>query len=224
MRLTKGLVPAAVALLQFFAFPANALTLEIRGDAPSDWILAIGRINVDDDNRLRELIDLHPETRTFVIDSDGGNLAAAIGIGSALREHKFTTMVPPDAGCYSACFFAFVGGTKRIVGVRAELGVHQFSRDWDGDSPESAQQHTQLVAAKVLNHVLAMEVNLAAFEKALNTPPQDMYIFSPEELDRYGLVGSSIVVHGNPPASGDCPWPAGFDFKDPMNLYPGCKR
>jgi hypothetical protein len=56
--------------------------------------------------------------------SDGGSLVAGIRIGSMIREKKFTTIIPDNASCASACALAWLGGTRRFMGEGASVGFH----------------------------------------------------------------------------------------------------
>jgi hypothetical protein len=84
-------------------------------------------------------------TTTVRLNSDGGDLIGGLELGETIRAHKLGTEVgstvanlslplPPNGqpwdmrangGCYSACAYAFLGGTRRTAKTR-ELGFHQF--------------------------------------------------------------------------------------------------
>jgi hypothetical protein len=58
-----------------------------------------------------------------VLRSRGGNAPAGIGIGRAIRAKRFATLVVDQ--CSSACAFAWLGGTKRLMAVDAQIGFHE---------------------------------------------------------------------------------------------------
>ena len=76
-------------------------------------------------------------------DSVGGDLNAGLALGRILRKGGFDTVVGDecgefggtpikqrvvlhDSGCFSACAYAFMGGSNRQVRKDNALGVHQF--------------------------------------------------------------------------------------------------
>ncbi len=67
-----------------------------------------------------------------MLGSNGGNLAAGIQIGTAIRLKGFSTYVPDGVDCASACALAWLGGAKRLMGKTARIGFHAASVDKDG--------------------------------------------------------------------------------------------
>jgi hypothetical protein len=70
--------------------------------------------------------------------SDGGNLAAGIDIGTAIRLKGFWTFVPDGVRCASACALAWLGGQKRLMGNTAFVGFHAAYVVKDGESSETS--------------------------------------------------------------------------------------
>jgi TPR repeat protein len=60
----------------------------------------------------------------IVFESDGGELSTGIEIGTSIRLRGYETVVDNGTGCFSACAIAWLGGTTRFVGERAEVGFH----------------------------------------------------------------------------------------------------
>src|SRR3954451_22350164 len=55
-----------------------------------------------------------------VFQSDGGEVLAGIMIGETIHEKKFATLVPAETRCASACAIAWLGGTPRFMGSKAQ--------------------------------------------------------------------------------------------------------
>lgn len=60
----------------------------------------------------------------LVLKSMGGNVAAAIAIGTLARSLKMNTYVTPNSYCLSACAMIWAGGYSRWVGRGGTLGFH----------------------------------------------------------------------------------------------------
>lgn len=110
-------------------------------------INAIGRIHPGDDVKFRTFLErtAPPPRTTVYIDSIGGDVDAAIGLGRLIRAASLSTSIGckvlnPDPSepwsvsrdhidgvCYSAATLVYVGGRLRFVPKSFQFGVHQFS-------------------------------------------------------------------------------------------------
>jgi hypothetical protein len=70
--------------------------------------------------------------------SSGGSLVAGIQIGETIRLKSFQTLVPAGARCASACAIAWLGGTQRLMGPGAQLGLHSAYNAKSGQSSSVA--------------------------------------------------------------------------------------
>jgi hypothetical protein len=121
-----------------------------------EWIAAQGRIESSSVARFKRVLRQLGERKVPVfIDSSGGKVHEAFAIGRLLRRRGldvavtgtvFTPCAPADAGCRkaasggaltglpeprlskcaSACAFILAGGTRRLVGAEAFVGVHRI--------------------------------------------------------------------------------------------------
>lgn len=130
------------------------------------------------------------EIRMLSLDSPGGSLTEAIAMGRQVRSRRLATGVADGAVCASSCPLLFAGGTERIAGQRAAIGVHQFyARPVPGlRGSIDALSDAQLVTARVSRHLAEMGVDPAAWLHALDTPPTELYYFSGQELAEYRLT------------------------------------
>jgi TPR repeat protein len=76
-------------------------------------------------------------TAVILLQSDGGDLQTGLDIGSLVRMRGYGTAVMDGESCYSSCALAWLGGTKRIVGVDSQVSFHAAYVLEDGNARES---------------------------------------------------------------------------------------
>lgn len=121
----------------------------------------------------------YPDARMLVLNSPGGSLRTSLAIADEAFEAGFSTVIPSWARCYSACAFLFLAGVDRIA--VGELGVHQFSSN--NPNLEDAQR----VMADVFELLGRFETPQNVISIMLRTPPDDMYVFTEEEVAELGI-------------------------------------
>jgi hypothetical protein len=123
------------------------------------------------------------------LDSPGGSVEDALRIGQLVRERKFQTRVAQGRLCASSCPLVFAGGVRRTADPGAAIGVHQvFSAGAENFSTEEAVVTAQRTTAKINRHLIDNGVDPALWLHALDTPPDQLYYLTHEELERYRLV------------------------------------
>jgi hypothetical protein len=130
----------------------------------AEWISASGRITPDTPAQLRKILkSLDKRRLPIVIQSNGGNLDAALSMGKAIRANKLDVIVGatiyegcnPDqkdckptfadgsyAGttdfhgvqCFSACTYVLAAGNNRVASILSWIGVHQITITTDIDT------------------------------------------------------------------------------------------
>lgn len=166
----------------------KALTVELR----SAGVLAVtGTIDPGSAARFSaEVGKVGEYVKAVVLNSPGGSVRDALSISELVRERGFQTRVESGALCASSCPLVFAGGKTRIAGSDAAIGVHQvFSGNREG--PRNADieiSSTQRLTADINRHLEAMGVDQAVWLHALDTPPDRLYYFSPDELKAYRLA------------------------------------
>lgn len=192
-----------------------ACALELRTeplDNDTSYLVATGEITQADVWVLGPALAAK-RSKYLVLDSVGGDIDAALELGNVVRHFGWDVYVPSNASCVSACIFIFVGGVNRDVGDGSVLGVHQFYGAPEGASAAEVQKRTQALSADILDHLITLGIDPAILSIASRTAPDDMYVFTREELDRYRLTRAVSL----------CPFPDDYDVNDPLGLYPGCK-
>ncbi|MEM1148991.1 MAG: hypothetical protein AAGI03_00330 [Pseudomonadota bacterium] len=124
------------------------------------------------------------DTFKVLLNSDGGDLSAGIALGRAIRASGMETRVgiyrpmdhPLPGSCLSACAYAFLGGTQRILAPESQLGFHRFALDqgsaFQGDAGLVVGQ---LLSANVVSYIVEMGVDARLFTRAAETSFESMY-------------------------------------------------
>ena len=178
------------------------------------WTIAQGEITKDTPDALRAFLEERGRPAEFVFESKGGNLGAALEMGRIIRNSNSSTSIGRSvqldgtpwfdmkAGgiCNSACAFAFFAGTSRsayqgddssMVPRTGTLGMHQFFTPSGHDIPTA---QTQQIIGQILLYVLEMGINAEILSIASQTPADDMYVFTRNELVRMGLLTAAQTL------------------------------
>lgn len=159
-------------------------------EAVEDGLHLWGRIAPGDAARLAERLERRDEADiTIWLDSPGGSVTDALEIGRALRAGGFDTAMRTGAVCLSACPYILAGGATRRLEDGALVGVHQHYFDQNVALPAIfAVEDIQRGQAEVMGYLIEMGIDPALMRHALATPPDEIYLLLPEELERYGIV------------------------------------
>lgn len=160
----------------------------VRG--PKGTASAIGRIEPGTGSEFTDFIEgQNGEVKSLYLHSPGGSVQDALAMSKLLRNSEIDTVVPDDAYCASSCPILFSGGTNRTVGRNAWVGVHQIFAP--GNAPGNladGMSQGQAVTALVQQHLSDMGVDSKAWLHAMQTPSDQLYIFTPKELKEYKLA------------------------------------
>ncbi len=170
----------------------------------------VGRINEGDDERFRKFLErAAPPPRTGVyINSGGGHVEAAIGIGRLVRDAWFSTsvgtynlnpqqpnelIIPREftAGkCISAATLIFIGGRLRYHHEGSLFAVHQFS--FKNPTPDSII-HSQRLSAKIASYVIEMGIPAEFLELSADTPGDQISHVDEEKLRALNIVTDGMT-------------------------------
>lgn len=127
-----------------------------------------------------------------LLNSPGGDLHAAIEIGTLLRSVRAVGLVLPGASCESACVFLLAGATQRSV--KGRIGIHRpYSLVTGYISPAIAQANYAKIQAKSKKFLEEMNLPSALYEAMVRTPPEDMRYLSDREVAAFGLDAADPV-------------------------------
>lgn len=164
-----------------------------------------GTIAPGDDNRFRNFLEKSsvPPRATVYIDSIGGDVDAAIGIGRIIREQWFSTSIGqyrlshPDpeipvthreflkGHCMSAATLIYLGGRLRYFENDSTFGVHQFS--FKDPSPEHLEL-SQLLSSKIARYVSDMGITPEFLEISSATLNNEIDLIEADKLRHLNVV------------------------------------
>jgi hypothetical protein len=173
-------------------------------------INAIGRIEAGDNAKFREfLIRTTPPPRlTVYIDSVGGDVEAAIGIGRLIRDHWFSTSVGSyvldhdqdpshilprkhiTGTCASAATLVYLGGRLRYLPNGSKFGVHQFS--FRNPSPDDLGR-SQVLSARIASYVHDMGVSIGFLELSSATASTEIDLVDEENLRALKVITDGVT-------------------------------
>ncbi len=104
----------------------------VPGSKQTALITVEGKLELDDEKKFIDVALKHSDA-TVVFRSNGGNLIAGIEIGKAIWLKGFSTLVPNDTHCASACALAWLGGRVRAMSESARIGFHAASNADTGE-------------------------------------------------------------------------------------------
>ena len=176
----------------------RAMTFTMRGEGR---LVVEGVIEPGASTRLAAELDARGQSvRTVSFDSPGGALDDAIAMGRLIRERGLATEVADGVVCASSCPLAVAGGQVRMAGPAAMVGVHQFyAAARSAAAPAAVMADVQFTTARVSRHLIEMGIDPAIWLHALDTPPQQIYYFSLQELEKYRFVTTSRMSAGQQP-------------------------
>ena len=179
---------------QHITLDGEALRQPMQFELLADGVMrAQGAIDVGAARRFAAELEQRGEyVRTLTLNSNGGSLEDALSMARLVRQHGLAVTIEAGALCASSCPLVLAAGTTRNVSANAAVGLHQFYaasdiRDLD---PAQAMSAAQATTARVSRHLSEMGVDPALWLHALDTPPQNLYYLSREEMETYRLIQS----------------------------------
>lgn len=164
---------ASVVCGSIWAFASVvAAQADNRFDPKTSTVHISGTIWDRDAGRLQNLADqLAKVAPQFSLNSDGGDVLAAMRIGQLIRKLEGRTTVAVRAKCHSACALIFIAGVERTD--FGEIGLHRPYLDRD---QELLEDHLPMLNAKVKAYVADMGIGDDFYETMMNTDSSRMAI------------------------------------------------
>jgi hypothetical protein len=148
-------------------------------DAKPDIIALNGEIDVNSGLNFRRALQAAPNAKLVTLNSPGGNVQMGLLIADDIHQRKLATYISKDSECLSACSFVFLAGVERKVD--GALGVHQLS----SDAPDLVG--AQLAISDIIEVLNRFGTPMDVMHVMFKTPPDEMHIFSREEIQRFKL-------------------------------------
>jgi ATP-dependent protease ClpP protease subunit len=159
-----------------------------------NYISVQGTFEFGDDQKFIQ-IALPLDKAIVAFNSDGGNLSAGLGIGRAIRLKEFTTLVPENSICASACGLAWLGGFERLVDDGAKVGFHAAYVTYNGESQETGMGNA--LAGAYLNQLGLTQSAIAYITEAA---PQNMKWLTAEDAKSVGITMTVLASNAPEPA------------------------
>jgi hypothetical protein len=152
-----------------------------------------GGIRDGDAARLIGLISAaEPAPETLILQSPGGSVHDALELGRYIRTQGLGTRMLAGEFCFSACPYLLAAGVTREIADDASVGVHQHYFGENSFLPAAfAVEDIQRGQGEVMTYLDAMGIDPLVMQHALSTPPDEIYILLPGELEEYGFTKTS---------------------------------
>lgn len=157
----------------------HAAEIEVTRGADLTIITLEGDLAEGDDKKFVDAALANPDA-LVVFHSDGGNLISGIEIGKAIRLKGYTTLVPDEMRCASACALAWLGGRIRAMGTTAQVGFHAASNMKDGKVTSAGNA---LVGA----YLSQLGLPSAAVVYITEPPPDSIRWLTAADAQQYGI-------------------------------------
>lgn len=158
--------------------------------------LLSGEITKQDLASLKDATDSISEsdTKILVLDSNGGDLAAAMEIGRLVRHHSFTVGVPESAQCLSSCVLVLAAGVERRP--LGKVGIHRpyFATAPDGILPGDTLEDMEETVSLYLDE---MNVPERLAEDMFSIEPAEMRMLTRDEMAEYRLSSADYAYQEN---------------------------
>jgi hypothetical protein len=189
--LAKRAVLGGLAVLASAAVPGNLtnnfcnaaeITLTHSGDHAN--IIIRGKIEYRDDEVFRSRVA--NESRALIgLDSEGGNVHAAVMIGTEIRMRAFATVVLPGWECASACALIWLAGIPRGLSYSKHGGVGMVGFHAAQDVVTGEQSAANAVVGSYLGK---LGLSDPAIYYLTNTPPDEIRWLMPDVAQRLGIA------------------------------------
>ena len=189
----------------FCVAPACAATIVAAPVGPRETgaIVVSGTLKPGDDEVFSKRLMQFPKG-IVVFQGDGGDLQAAIKIGTAIRLKNYATLVPTDSNCASACAVAWLGGAPRLMEDGSQIGFHAAYALKNGQTTEAGVPNALLGA-----YLGKIGLPDRAVVYITEAPPTGMKWLSSTDAEKMGIDVRTIAgpkpptfsaAPANPPA------------------------
>ncbi len=119
----------------------------------------------------------------IVLHSPGGSVNDAREMARIIHGQKLDTRILPDGYCASSCPLVFAAGIRRVADRTSWIGVHQvFALTTAFGSLADGMEQAQAVSAEAQDLLAGFGVDPLVWTRAMSTPKEKLYLFTPEEL------------------------------------------
>lgn len=156
-----------------------------------EYISIEGKIKAEDPQKLNAL--LKRWAGAISLNSEGGDVDAAMQLGRILRGESRDVVIAEDAICASACVFILAGAPTRIV--FGSVAIHRpfLADDTETDSSNQKTRY-KIIGTAIRQYLDEMNVSPSLYEDMIRVPPSRARVLSKIELENYGLSGTDPYI------------------------------
>lgn len=138
--------------------------------------------------------DPYDEGYWVKLESEGGDVYAAMAIGRMFRKARVHAMVEWSGKCLSSCVLLLAGAVNRSTFDGGPVGIHRpYSTDTEAVSFEELQTRTTKLGADVSAYLHEMNIPNSLYESMKLIPPENIRILGYSELVKFGLYHNDPV-------------------------------
>ncbi len=181
-----SILGAAMLGAACLAASAPAGAAEVRSESAgsrSGTLVLSGIIEAGDDAKVTAALAREPRPTTLVLSSLGGNVQAALAIGTLVRRDGLRTAVATRAVCASACGLVWLAGTSRTLGQDGHVGLHAAYLRRNGVSVETGAANALIGA-----YLARLGLDDRAIVYLTSAAPDEMTWIIPADRQRYGIA------------------------------------
>lgn len=188
--LSKRKLMGRLAGAMFLAISPPCLTSQLSQTNPADGRSAIvltGDIERGDANRFfryinENFVEKKRSLTALYLDSNGGIVQEGSRIAEIVHRLDVAVVVGDSAVCRSTCFLILAASNRRLIGVKASLGVHSVAADpesMDGRTAEDTPAMAETVELARLYREYGVPDSVVA--GMVTTLPSSLYTLSEAE-------------------------------------------
>ncbi|MCG6889366.1 MAG: hypothetical protein LJE92_07250 [Gammaproteobacteria bacterium] len=110
--------------VESYSRPGDKVAYQLTLSEDQQRLSIRGDLDIGVTTAVRSTIEEHPQIRSVVLQSRGGQIYEGRGLANVFTEYEIDTYVFEE--CSSACATAFIGGKRRYIGTQGKLGFHQY--------------------------------------------------------------------------------------------------
>lgn len=153
-------------------------------------LLGFGTITQGTAEVFEQALLVHEGTITdIVLHSPGGSVQDALSMAQLIRDNELNTQIVANGYCASSCPLVFAGGVEREAHESAWIGVHQvYTPPSTFGSIQQGMDQAQRISAQCQQALVDYGVDPALWIKAMETPKNQLYVLTVEELETLKLA------------------------------------
>lgn len=165
--------------------PSRATSVQIMGDITQADVSKVA-------DAIQRSVAKDPSTGYDLLvklNSNGGDIDAAIAIGRLLRGRSSLLIVPDGFSCASACVFVLCAGSQRIDGG-GKVGIHRpYSVGSADKSVADAASRYRAMAARTREYLAEIGMPARLYEEMMRVPAEQIRWLTTREQEALGVLG-----------------------------------